>query len=95
MDFNTNETKYTNAKIRVSKLRRFYGKFFRGMLAIGITAAVNYYLNAWENPWFLWVVLGVGLGLLLKAVKLFGTDFLFGRNWEERKINEFMNRGDL
>ena len=95
MDLNTNEAKYNTAKERVAKLKEFYTKLFRGILAIAITAGINYYINAWENPWFLWVVFGVGLGLTLKAIKLFGIGFLFGRNWEERKINEFMNRRDL
>jgi len=95
MDIHTNDTKYAAAIERVSELRKFYRKVFKGILAIAITAAINYYLNAWENPWFLWVVFGVSLSLLLRAVRVYSLDFIFGKNWEERKIKEFMNQNDL
>lgn len=95
MEFNTNETKYMRAQERVARLKRFYGRVFRGLLAIAITGAINYYLNEWRNPWFLWVVFGVGLSLSLKAFKLFGTNLLFGKNWEERKVKEIMNKNNF
>lgn len=95
MEFNTNETKYIRAQDRVAKLKRFYGRIFRGLLAIVITGAINYYLNEWRNPWFLWVVFGVGLGLSLKAFKLFGINLLFGKNWEERKVREIMDKDNF
>lgn len=95
MEFNTNETKYNRAQERVSKLKKFYGQLFRGVLAIVITAAINYYLNEWRNPWFLWVVFGVSLGISLKAIKLFGTNLLFGRDWEERKVREIMDKDNF
>jgi len=95
MELNTNETKYVRAQERVAKLKRFYGRIFRGLLAIVITGAINYYLNEWRNPWFLWVVFGVGLSLSLKAFKLFGTNLLFGKNWEERKVKEIMNKNNF
>ena len=33
-----------------------------------------------------------GLGVLFHALSVFGTGRFFGRNWEERKIQEFMER---
>ncbi len=92
MESNINETKYRRAQDRVAKLKRFYGRVFRGVLAIIITGAINYYLNEWTHPWFLWVVFGVGLGLSLKAFRLFGTHLLFGKDWEERKVKELMDK---
>jgi len=95
MEYNTNETKYMRAQERVAKLKRFYGRIFRGLLAIVITGAINYYLNEWRNPWFLCVVFGVGLSLSLKTFKLFGTNLLFGKDWEERKVNEIMRENNF
>lgn len=92
MELNINETKYRRAQDRVAKLKRFYGRVFRGVLAIVITGAINYYLNQWTHPWFLWVVFGVGLSLSLKAFRLFGTNLLFGKDWEERKVKELMDK---
>lgn len=90
--FNQNsQTKYIRASARVAELRRFYGRIFKGLLAIIIVAAINYYLEGWSNPWFLWVVFGVGLGIGLRAIKLFGTTIVLGRDWEARKIEQLMN----
>lgn len=33
-----------------------------------------------------------GIGLLLHGFSTFGTDFLFGANWEDRKIRELMDK---
>ena len=92
MELNTNETKYRRAQDRVSELKEFYGKIFRGILAIIIVAAINYYKNEWTYPWFLWVVFGVGLSLSIRAIRLFAANFFLGKNWEERKVRELMNK---
>ena len=92
MEFNTSETKYRRAQDRISKLKIFYGRVFRGVIAILLTGAINYYLNQWDHPWFLWVVFGVSLSISLKAIKLFGTQFIFGKQWEEQKVRELMDR---
>lgn len=33
-----------------------------------------------------------GIGLLAHAASVFVPDMVFGKNWEERKINEFMEK---
>lgn len=88
---NNHQSKYLRASQRVSELRQFYSRCFRGVIAILIVAAINYYLDSWAYPWFLWVVFGVGLGLCLRAFRIFGLNGLIGRNWEERKIKQFMD----
>ena len=92
MEYKKDEIKYIKAQERVVKLKKFYGKAFRGLLAIVLTGSINYYLNEWNNPWFLWVVFGVGLGISIKAIKLFGMNFFLGKNWEERKTRELIDR---
>ena len=91
---NINDSKYLRANQRVTELKKFYGRCLRGLLAIVVVAIINYYLNEWSHPWFLWVVLGVGLGIGLKAIKLFGIGGLFGRDWERRKIRELMDKDE-
>ena len=88
---NSNQTKYMRASERVSELKRFYARCARGLVAILIVAGINYYLDGWAFPWFLWVVFGVGLSITLRAFKVFGFSLLMGRDWEERKIREFMD----
>jgi hypothetical protein len=92
MEKDINETKYRRAQEQVIELKKFYNKAFRGILAIVIAAGVNYYINEWTYPWFLWVVFGVGLGISLRAIRLFAADFFLGKNWEEQKVKELMNK---
>ncbi len=33
-----------------------------------------------------------GLGLLFHAINVFGKNIFLGENWEEKKINEYMNQ---
>jgi hypothetical protein len=94
MNNSDTDTKYFRAKERVEAIKAFYGKVFKYIVAIVITGSINYYLNEWSNPWFLWVVLGVAIATAVKAIKLFGYDALMGRNWEQRKIDEFMKEED-
>lgn len=89
-NLNLNQSKYLRASERVAELRKFYGRCFRGGVAILIVAAINYYINEWYYPWFLWVVFGVGLGVALRAFKTFGLNGILGRDWEERKIKQYM-----
>ncbi len=85
------QSKYLRASDRVAELKAFYSRSFRGVVAIIIVAAINYYLNAWYYPWFLWVVFGVGLSLVIRAFRVFGLNGFMGREWEERKIKQFMD----
>lgn len=33
-----------------------------------------------------------GIGLMFHFLSVFGPDFLFGKNWEQRKMKEFMDK---
>ncbi|TVZ14630.1 2TM domain-containing protein [Maribacter sp. MAR_2009_72] len=85
-------TKYNKAKERVVELKEFYGKVFSALGTIVIVAALNYYFNEWRYPWFLWVVFAFAISLFLKAIKIFNFNPFFGRDWEERKLREFIQQ---
>jgi hypothetical protein len=88
---NTNkEKKYLRAKERLEEVKKFYTSIFSGLFVILMVAGLNYYINQWSYPWFLWVVFAWFVGLLFKAIKVFGFNSFFGKDWEERKIKEFM-----
>jgi hypothetical protein len=44
--------------------------------------------------WFFWVLIGWGIGLLAHAIGVFGmgSGGWLGRDWEERKVREYMDR---
>jgi len=91
MNTSENENKYLRAKEKVQKIKKFYMKLLSNLFVILLTGAINYYLNEWSYPWFLWVVFGVSISTIINAVKIFGYDAFLGSNWEERKINEIMS----
>lgn len=88
------ESKYLRAKERVSEIKKFYWSLLSSVFVIILVAGINYYLNQWRYPWFLWVVFGLCVSIIFNAFKTFGYTAFFGRDWEERKIREFMDRDD-
>ncbi|HDZ03811.1 hypothetical protein LCGC14_0218310 [marine sediment metagenome] len=86
------DTKYTRAKEKVEEIKEFYGKVISAIVTIVIVAGINYYLNEWRYAWFLWVVFGLSISLLLKANKIFNLNPFMGRDWEERKTQEFLRQ---
>lgn len=88
------ESKYYRAKERVGAIKKFYLNLVSYLIFILFLAALNYYINKWEYAWFLWAAFGWGIGLGFQAVKVFGFNPFFGKNWEERKIKEFMKEDE-
>ena len=84
------DDKYLQAKERVKELREFYNHLFTFLLINILIAAINYYSNQWAYPWFLWVTGGWGIGIAFDALKTFRLNPFFNKEWEERKIREYM-----
>ncbi len=94
MEDQNRESKYLRAKDRVEMLKKFYSNLTSYIIVISILAGINYWNNQWRYMWFLWAAFGWGIGLSFHAFKVFGLNPFFGRNWEERKIQEFMEEDD-
>lgn len=90
MDNIEKENKYLRAKERVQEVKKFYMSLLSYVVFIGFLAGLNYYIDGWSYPWFLWAAMGWGIGLVFQGIKAFGKNPFFGKNWEERKIKEFM-----
>ena len=86
------QAKLLRAKERVADLKKFYSGLLSYAVVISVLAGVNYYFDEWRYPWFLWAALGWGIGIIFNAVKLFGRNPFLSKNWEERKIKEFMDK---
>ncbi len=90
------EDSYIRAKKKLEKLVGFYWH-------LAAYVVVNTFLiiligsqrNDGEGFWnfgtfataFFW-----GIGLIFHFLAVFGPDFMFGKNWEEKKIKEYMNK---
>ena len=94
MDNKNKESKYIRAKERVDELKKFYGNLTSYVVVISGLAILNYYLNEWRYMWFLWAALGWGIGILFHAIGTFNLNPFFGRDWEQRKIKEYMDNDE-
>lgn len=85
--YNYNEqTAYERAKKRLEELKGFYGNLISYCVVIPSLILVN--LNTTSFQWFWFPMLGWGLGLSIHAFGVFG----YGKSWEERKIQEILNK---
>ena len=92
IDTNKQSLDYEQAKARVNELKSFYNHLITYLVVIGGLAGLNYYTNELSYPWFLWAALGWGIGLGSHAFRTFYGDVVFGKQWEERKIKEYMDK---
>jgi hypothetical protein len=92
---NTTESyqeRYQRAKERVEEIRAFYTHAFIYVLVNVGLAGLNYYQNEWRFMWFLFPLAGWGMGLVGHAIGTFGYNPFTGKDWEERKIKELMEK---
>ncbi|MCK0146977.1 2TM domain-containing protein [Arenibacter sp. F26102] len=94
MENSDKENKYYRAKERVEAIKKFYLNLGSYLIFIMFLAAINYFTNKWQYAWFLWAAFGWGIGLVFQAVKVFGLNPFLGKNWEEKKIKEFMREDE-
>lgn len=79
---------YMKAKERVEKLKGFYSNLISYCCVIPLLIFIN--LRTTSFQWFWFPMLGWGMGLSFHAFETFG----FGKSWEEKKIQELMNKND-
>lgn len=78
---------YNKAKQQVERLKGFYGNLTSYCIVIPLLVFINLYTDS-RYLWFFWPMAGWGVGLLFHGLGVFG----FTTNWEERKIQELMNK---
>lgn len=90
MEINKEDHKYLKAKKRVEGMKMLYTNIMMYVIFICALAGLNYYVNGLRHPWFLWAAFGWGIGLFFQAIKVFNWTPFMGKNWEERKMKQFM-----
>ncbi len=80
---------YEEAKERIQELRGFYSHLLVFVLINIFLVTVNL-LTSWGDWWFYWPLLGWGVGVAAHGAWVFWGRGLWGKNWEERKIQELM-----
>lgn len=97
----SNNSQYIRAVNKLEKVKSFYRHLVIYIVvniaisSIRIWEHMNYRGESFEDAvfdietfavWLLW-----GVGILLHAFSVFAFHHVFGRNWEERKIEKYMN----
>jgi len=84
---------YVNARKRVEKLKEFYGSLIAYVIVIPFLIFIN--MNTFRGVhWFWFPLLGWGMGLAFQAYEVFGKDKYFGKSWEDRKMQEYMEEDE-
>ena len=90
---NNDYEKYQKAHKQVQEIKGFYTH----LLTYVVVMIFLVYINLRYSPeylWFLWSMAGWGIGLLFHGMKAFNYTPFMGKNWEEKKIKEFMDEED-
>jgi len=84
------ELRYYEAKKRVKEMKDFYVHLFTYIVVIGFLAFLNFRHGFEVYPWVLWPAAGWGVGLLFNAASAFRINPFFNKNWERKKIAQYM-----
>lgn len=81
------ENAYYKAKRKVDELRKFYTSLISYCVVIPFLIFINLRYTS-QFQWFWYPAFGWGFGLTMKGLRVFG----YGSNWEERKIQQILNK---
>lgn len=85
------EERYFKAKKRVEEIKGFYGNLISyiiintGLIVLNLVTSPQYL-------WFFWPLLSWGIGVVLHGLKVFNYMPFLNKEWEEKKIKEFMDK---
>jgi len=82
---------YRKAKKKAQNIRGFYINLMLYCLIIPILVFVNLKYTP-EYQWFWFSMLGWGIGLSFHAMETFDVNSFLGKDWEERKIKEILEK---
>jgi len=90
---NSNDLRYAAAKKRVKQLKGFYIHFLVYVLVNAIIIFLKYQKHG-EIQFYDWGIGLWGMGLAAHGFTVFVPNFILGRNWEEKKIRELMDKNN-
>ena len=87
------DEKYERAKKRVEEIKGFYTHLIV-YVCVNIGLVIINLVTSPGALWFYWPLLGWGLGLFFHGMGVFVFPKFPGKQWEERKIKEVMEKMD-
>jgi cell division protein FtsW (lipid II flippase) len=91
------DERYFAAQKKVKSIKGFY-IHFTVYVIVNTFLCIQIYLSS-KNDFWRWesfaTALFWGIGILAHGTSVLGGNLLFGKNWEERKIKEFMEKDKM
>ncbi|MBF4493447.1 2TM domain-containing protein [Flavobacterium sp. JLP] len=87
----TERERYYQAQKRVKEIKGFYEHLMVFILVSIILIGINL-ITSPEYFWFVWCLLGWGIGVVFHGLKAFRISPSFSKEWEERKIREIIEK---
>ena len=88
---NLENSKYVKAVERVEKLKEFYQNLASYCLVIPFLIFINLRFSPGFH-WFWFPIFGWGIGLTFHFLEVNNYNIFLGKNWEDRKIKEMMDK---
>ncbi len=85
------EEKYKNATKRVKEIKGFYSNLVSYILVNLFLVFINLTYSP-DKIWFIFPMIGWGIGLLIHGLTTFGDRWFFSKEWEEKQIKKYMDR---
>ncbi len=90
-DNNFENSSYVRAVERVEKIKEFYKNVVSYCVFIPVLIIINLRFSPGFH-WFWFPMAGWGIGLLFHALEAYGYNIVLGKDWEEKKIKELMDK---
>jgi hypothetical protein len=88
---NSEKSAYLRAQKKMEDIKGFYGNFGSYVAVMAVLAVVN--LTTYpEYLWFLYPAIGWGMGVVIHGVAVYSVVPFLGKDWEERKIKEIIEK---
>lgn len=85
------QQRYERAKKKAKEIRDFYYHLVCYCVVIPTIVVINLAFVP-EFHWFWFTIFGWGTGLVIHGINAFGFVPFLGKDWEERKIREIMEK---
>jgi len=83
---------YVRARKHVEALKEFYYSLISYCIIIPFLFFIWYNFTPYTIQWFWFPMAGWGIGLVFQAYEVFVNKGRFGKNWERKKIEEFIRQ---
>lgn len=81
---------YRKAKKKAREIRSFYISLMCYCIVVPFLIFINLTYTP-EFYWFIFSMAGWGIGLIFHAMSAFNWNPILGKDWEERKLKQFMD----